>query len=70
MRDDCFLQTDTSIVISAEGSSRHDLRLDYVKLSYLDTLNKIYDLGPRIDPHISMFLDSFKNVVLILLIFR
>ena len=70
MIDGCLVQRDTSIVISTEVSSCHDLRLDCVKIIYLDTLNPIYDLGPRINPHMPMLLDPFKDMVLILLYFH
>ena len=46
------------------------MSLDCVKLSYLDTLNHIYDLVPGIDPHVPIFLDAFKDVVLIPLYFH
>ena len=70
MIDECLLQRDTSIVISSEGSSFHDLSFEFVKLIYLDTLNKMSDLGPGINPHMPMFLDPFKDVVQILLNFH
>ena len=70
MIDELILQIDTSIVISSEGSSRHDLSLDCIKLIYLDTLNQLSELLPGINPHMPMFLDPFKDVVLILLNFH
>ena len=70
MIDDCFVQRYTSIVISTEGSSCHDMILDRVKLSYLDTPNKIYKLVPWINIHMTMLLETFKDVVLILLYFH
>ena len=70
MIDECLVQRDTSIVISSEGGSRHDLILDCVKLSYLDTLNQMSDFGPGINPHMPMFLEPFNDVVLILLNFH
>ena len=63
------VQRDTSISIILEGSSHHDLSLDCVKLSYIDTLNQMSDLGPRIDPHMPILLEPLKDVVLILLNF-
>ena len=68
--DECFVQGDTSIVISPEGSSFHDLILECVKLMYLDTQIQMSDLGPGINTHIPMLLDNFKDVVLILLNFH
>ena len=64
---ECSVQIHTFIVISPEGSSRHDLSLDCIKLSYLDTLNQMSDLGPGINPHMPMYLEPFNDVVLILL---
>ena len=46
------------------------MSLDFFKLSYLDTLNKMSDLGPGINPHMLMLLEPFKDVVLILLNFH
>ena len=43
--------------------------IDCVKLSYLDTLNQMYDLVPRINPRMPMFLDPIKYVVLTLFVF-
>ena len=57
-------------MISSEGSSIHDLSLDCVKLSYLDTLNQMSDLVPRTNTHMPMFLENFKDVVLIILNFH
>ena len=57
-------------MISPEGSSRHDMSLDCVKLSYLDTLNQITDLGAGINPHMPMLLYPFKDVVMSLFYFR
>ena len=65
-----IVQRDTFIVISTKGSICHDLGLDCVKLSYLDTLNQMSDLGPGINPHMPMLLDPFKDLVLILLNFH
>ena len=56
--------------LSSKGSSRHDIILDFFKLSYLDILNQMSDLGPGINPHMPMFLEPFKDVVLILLNFH
>ena len=61
--NECLVQRDTSIVISPEGISYHDLSLDYVKFSYLNTLNQMSDLGPGINTHMPMFLEPFKDVV-------
>ena len=44
--------------------------LDCVNLSYLDTLNQMSDLVYGIDTHMFMFLDPFKDMVLILLYFH
>ena len=66
---ECIIQEDTSIVISPEGSSLHDLSLDCVILGYLDTLNQMSDLGPGSNHHMPMFRKPFKNVALILLYF-
>ena len=41
------------------------MSLDFIKISYLDTLNQMSDLGPGIDPHIPMYLDPSNDVVLI-----
>ena len=68
--DECLVQRYTFIVISPEGSSIHDLILDCVKLSYIDTLNQISDLGSWINPHMTMFLDPLNYVALILLYFH
>ena len=57
----------TSIVISTEGISLHYLSPNCVKLSYLDTLNQMSDVGPGINTHMPMLLEPFKDVVLILL---
>ena len=46
------------------------MSLDCVKLSYLDTLNQMSDLGPGINTQTPMLLDPFKDVVLILLNFH
>ena len=70
MIDEFIVQRDTSIVISSEGGSRHYLSLDCVKLIYLDTLNQISDLGLEINARIPMFLEPFKDVVLITLNFH
>ena len=70
MINECIVQRDTSMVISPEGSSHHDMILDCVKLSYLDTLNQMSDLGPGINTHMLMFLEPFKDVVLILFYFH
>ena len=70
MIDECLVQRDRSMVIIYEGSSSHDLSLDCVKLRYLDTLNQMSEMGPIINPHVPMFLDTFKDVVLILLNFQ
>ena len=61
-----LLQRDTCIIISPEGITCHDLSLDCDKASYLDTMNQMCDLEPGINPHMSMFLEPFKGVVLIL----
>ena len=68
--DECIVQRDTSILISSEGISSHDLSLECVKLIYLDNLNQMSDLEPRINPHMPMFLETFKDMVLILLNFH
>ena len=68
--DECLVQRDTSILIGSEVNICHDLSLEYVKLSYIDTLNQMYDLGPEINPHMPIFLEPFKDVVLILLNFH
>ena len=65
-----LVQRGTSIIISPEESSRYDLSLDCVKLSYLETQNKISYVGPGIDPHMPILLDPFKDVVLIVLYFH
>ena len=67
---ECLVQRDRSIIISLKVSSRHDLILDCVKPSYIDTLNQMSVSGPRINPHMTMFHDTFKYVVLILLYFH
>ena len=67
--DECILQRDTSIIFSPEGRSNHDLSLDCVKPSYLDTLIQMSNLGSGINPHMHTLLDPFKDVVLILLYF-
>ena len=67
---ECLVQRYTSIVISYEGSSCQDMVLECVKLSHLDTLNHMSDLGPGINPHTPMLLDTLKDVVLILLNFN
>ena len=46
------------------------MSLDYVNLSYLDYLNQMSDLGPIINTHMPMLLESFKDVVMILLYFH
>ena len=45
------------------------MSIDCVKLSYLDTLNQMSDLGPGINPHMPVFLEPFNDAVLILLNF-
>ena len=68
--NECLVQRDTSIVISFEVSSRHDTSLDCVKLIYLDTLNQRIDLRPGTNPHMPMYIEPLKDVVLILLNFH
>ena len=46
------------------------MSLECVKLSYLDTLIQISDLGPGINPHMPMLLQPLKDVVMILLYFH
>ena len=46
------------------------MSLDCVKLIYIDTLNRMSDLGPNINPHMPMLLDPFMDLVLILLYFH
>ena len=70
MIHECLVQRDTSIVISSEGISCHDMSLDCVKLSYLDTLNQMSELGPRINPKTPMLIETFKDMVLTLLNFH
>ena len=65
-----LLQRDTSIIISPEGSSHHDMRIDCITLSYLDNLNQMSDLGPSINPHMPMLLETFKDVMTLLLYFN
>ena len=46
------------------------MSLDCVELTYLDTLNQMTYLGPRINPHMHMLLEPSNDVVLILFYFH